>query len=289
MAASEETDDPVPTQNNCTKREDSLVPIVEASECALPVGKENLVVGIMSATKPQAKEKVEPTYMPLVEGKNSDLLLDNGLNDHVSLVWLLYLVGMYLIIYSQSTTSPLPSKNPLDDLPKEEETQYVNNLTELVINQPSKRPENETVDTGSLTGATKFLTVEDVEQPQATNSSTMYPYFPALAGSAGESPMVWTHMHITEVCIYILMHFRNLLMIVQNNTHWYVAMLTSVIYYIHSQQLVDLVHALDEPQLILLLTQQKPKWVNSKILYYDCVPLAYLLICLCQFSKGLRR
>lgn len=96
MAASEETDDSVPTQNNRTKREDSLVPIVEASECASPVGKENLVVGIMSATKPQAKKKVEPTYMPLVEGKNSDLLLDNGLNDHVSLVWLLYLVGIYI-------------------------------------------------------------------------------------------------------------------------------------------------------------------------------------------------
>ena len=100
-AAPEEPDVPVSTQNNRTKREDSLVPIVEATECTSPVDNENLVVGVMSVTKPQPKGQVEPAYMPVVKDKNSGLLLDNTTNDHVSLVWLLY-IGRHicLIVYS---------------------------------------------------------------------------------------------------------------------------------------------------------------------------------------------
>ena len=79
MAASEEADVPVPTQSNRTNGDDSHVPIVEATECTSPVGKEK-------PTIPQAMGQVEPTYMPVVEGKNSNLLHDSTLNDHVSLV-----------------------------------------------------------------------------------------------------------------------------------------------------------------------------------------------------------
>ena len=93
MAASEEADVSVPTQSNRTNGEDSHVPIVEATECTSPVGKEKPVIGVMSATIPQAKGQVEPTYMPVVEGKNSNLLHNSTLNDHVSLVRLLYLVA----------------------------------------------------------------------------------------------------------------------------------------------------------------------------------------------------
>ena len=77
----------VQAQSKCTNREDSDVPIEEATKCASPVGKAKFVIGVVSATETQVKGQVEPTYyLPVVEGKNSDLLSDHTLTDLVSLV-----------------------------------------------------------------------------------------------------------------------------------------------------------------------------------------------------------
>ena len=68
------------------------------------------------------------------------------------------------------------------DVPKEEETSDVNNSSTLVVNELSKHPEN-VMDAGATM-------VDDVYVPAVTTTS-LYPTFPALAGPAGESSMVY--------------------------------------------------------------------------------------------------
>lgn len=81
----------------------------------------------------------------------------------------------------------MPNGSQLFELPEEEQTQNLNISTQLVVNQPLKHPENETSTTDN-SGATMLLTVQNVEKLQAS----MYPYFSAMAGPAGENPEVRT-------------------------------------------------------------------------------------------------
>ena len=69
---------PVQTQSDHTSRKNSEVPIVEATECTSPVGKEKL--------ETQIEGQIKPSYLHMVEDKNSDLLPDHTLTDLVSVV-----------------------------------------------------------------------------------------------------------------------------------------------------------------------------------------------------------
>ena len=97
----------------------------------------------------------------------------------------------------------MPSDNLLGDLPEKAPTKNVNNSTELVVNQPVlKCPENKM----GMDSLNTLLTTENVEKLQS-DASTLYPFFPAMAGSAGESPMV-THYTTQILLNYVFNAFQ---------------------------------------------------------------------------------
>ena len=85
--------------------------------------------------------------------------------------------------FQNATTNVSPNNGPLiDELPKEQETQDVNSLSELAVSgQTVKYPENEITVDGN---AAMLLNVQNDEQIEAPTS--IYAYFPGLAGPSGE-------------------------------------------------------------------------------------------------------